>query len=203
MTKLSTPFKLAVLIEKNTLKPIVRNTTRWTSCYNMLTRFFQIKDFIDQNDVVLVEFLPSLIDILQLQEVMFSLQPLNELTIYLQNETLNLANARKCFDSVLIKHPDFEHYFSKNSVFFYTPDFDAAVIKIIKGEEDKLSYLEKMPIERGRVHFFTCVDKENSFIPTVAKHSQYINLKFIPPTSNLVVRLLTLLVEYIVQEEKV
>ncbi|KAF7697635.1 hypothetical protein CDIK_1536 [Cucumispora dikerogammari] len=193
MTKLSTPLKLAVLREKTTLKPIVRNTTRWTSCYNMLTRFFQIKDFIDQNEVVLVELLPSPIDILQLQEVMISLQPLNELTIYLQNESLNLAYARKCFDSVLTKHPDFEHYISKTSVFFYTPDFDAAVIKIINGEEDKLSYLEKMLIEKVLVQFFsTCVDKKNSFIPSVVKHSQYINLKFIPPTSNLVKRLFSL-----------
>ncbi|KAF7690788.1 hypothetical protein CDIK_2631 [Cucumispora dikerogammari] len=160
MTKLSTPLKLAVLREKTTLKPIVRNTTRRTSCYNMLTRLFQIKDFIDQNDVVLVDFLSSPIDILQLQEVMISLQSSNELIIYLQNESLNLANARECFDRVLIKNPDFEHYFSKTSVFFNTPDFDAAVIKIINGEEDKLSYLEKMLIEKAKAQFFsTCVDK--------------------------------------------
>ncbi|KAF7694732.1 hypothetical protein CDIK_1986 [Cucumispora dikerogammari] len=140
----------------------------------MLTIFFQIKDFIDQNDVVLVGLLPSPIDILQLKEVMISLQPLNELTIYLQNDSLNLADAKKCFDSVLIKHSDFEHYLFKTSVFFHTPDFDAAVIKIINSEEDKLSYLEEMLIEKGKVQFFsTCVDKENSFIPTVAKNSQY------------------------------
>ena len=91
---------------------------------------------------------------------------------------------------MLIKHPDFKHYLSKTSVFFHTSDFDAAVIKIINSEEDKLSYLEKRLIEKGKVQFFSiCVDKENSFILTVAKHSQYINLKFIPPTSNLVERL--------------
>ncbi|KAF7685211.1 hypothetical protein CDIK_4040 [Cucumispora dikerogammari] len=193
MTMLFTPLNLEALREKTTLKPIVRSTAKWTSCYNMLTRFLQIKDFIDQNDVVLVEFLPSSTDIFQLQEVMISLQPLNELTIYLQNESLNLADAKKCFDSVLIKHSGFEHYLSKTSVFFNAPDFDAAVIKIINGEEDKLSYLKKMLIEKGKVQFFSiCVNKENSFIPTVAKHPQYINLKFIPPTSNLVERLFSL-----------
>ncbi|KAF7691518.1 hypothetical protein CDIK_2543 [Cucumispora dikerogammari] len=56
MIKISTPKKSAVLRKKTDLKPVTKNTTRWSSIFDMLERFIRIWEFIDVEDSDLVYF---------------------------------------------------------------------------------------------------------------------------------------------------
>ena len=47
------------LRKKTDLEPVKRNVTRWSSTYEMLKRFFEIKGFIDDEDPYLACNLPS------------------------------------------------------------------------------------------------------------------------------------------------
>jgi hypothetical protein len=47
------------LRKKTNLEPVKRNVTRWSSTYEMVKRFFEIKTFIDDEDADLACNLPS------------------------------------------------------------------------------------------------------------------------------------------------
>ncbi len=47
------------LRKKTDLEPVQRNVTRWSSTFEMVKRFFEIKAFIDDEDSALACNLPS------------------------------------------------------------------------------------------------------------------------------------------------
>ena len=94
MVKLSAPLKLAKLRKETDLRPIIRNTRRVSSCFEMINRFFLIKDKFDISDPDLAELMPNHVQLLQLQDLKQELCFLNELTVYLQKSSLNLDDVR-------------------------------------------------------------------------------------------------------------
>ena len=59
---------------KTKLSAVLRNDTRWSSTFQMLERFFEIKDFIDTSDRALAVNLSSGLEVVTLQEVMKDLE---------------------------------------------------------------------------------------------------------------------------------
>ena len=59
MLKLSNVKKSAELRRKTTLRPIIRNVTRWSSTYEMVTRYTELKPFLDTNDIDMIPLLLS------------------------------------------------------------------------------------------------------------------------------------------------
>lgn len=67
MKKLKT-IKYAALLEKKTeLRPVSRNVTRWSSTYNMLKRYFEIKDYLPSEIPEIADLIPSHRETLNLQ----------------------------------------------------------------------------------------------------------------------------------------
>lgn len=199
MIKLSTPIKSAKLKKLIHLRPITRNVTRWSSCFEMIERFFEILEFIDISDLDLAGLMPSHIQILQLHEIRKELKLLNELTIYLQLNSINLSDVRKCFDRLCLKHPQMEKYLGVNSNIIHSPKFDSGVIKVLDNKENELDQEEKLNLNKLYNMELNYNEElkptENPYIfsrPLQCNLSKYINLNFILPTSNIVERLFSL-----------
>ena len=59
MLKLSNVKKSAELRRKTTLRPIIRNVTRWSLTYEMVTRYTELKPFLDTDDTDMIPLLLS------------------------------------------------------------------------------------------------------------------------------------------------
>ena len=199
MIKISTPLKLAKLRTLTSLKPITRNSTRWSSCFQMIDRFFTIKDYLDIVDTDIAELMPNQIQIIQLQNLMNELRLLNELTIYLQKSHINLADVRKCFDKVTLKHQKMKKFLDVNAPIVHSPKFDTAVIKVLNENEETLDDEERefisSLIQNPNNRSVSTEFSTNPFIVSSTRNlktSEYMNLNFIPATSNMVERLFSL-----------
>jgi hypothetical protein len=59
MKKLNTLKERGKLRKKNQSFPILYNATRWSGKFNMIKRYFDLKNFLDATDVEIVEFIPT------------------------------------------------------------------------------------------------------------------------------------------------
>jgi hypothetical protein len=84
MRKLSTIKKAAKLRKLTHLMPITRNTTRWTSTFKMVERYFNIKEFVDANDPDLATLLPSPMHDMALQDLFQNMKDFHSVTMKLQ-----------------------------------------------------------------------------------------------------------------------
>jgi len=200
MIKLSTPLKMAKLRLRTPLRPISKNLTRWSSCFNMLERFFEIQEYLDITDPDLALLMPNCVQILQIKTVMNELNLLNQLTVYLQSPSLTLLDARNCFDRVITTHPAMKQYLGSDAKIVHSPVFENSVVKVLNDKENDLTVEERLSLKK--------LEKNESTIPailsfdrnpyicgastTINNPSKYIDLTFIPPTSNIVERLFSL-----------
>lgn len=200
MIKLSTPLKMAKLKLRTALRPISRNVTRWSSCFNMLERFFEIQEYLDITDPDLAFLMPNCVQILQLKNVMVELTLLNQLAVFLQSPSLTLLEARNCFDKVMINHPPMKQYLGSEAKIVHSPVFESSIIKVLNDRESELTVEEKIcliKLENNELRSFSTVTFDSNPYICVASNaintpSKYINLNFIPPTSNIVERLFSL-----------
>lgn len=199
MKKLSTPLKLAQLRKFTTLKPIRRNITRWGSCFEMIKRYLELKDYIDMADPELAELMPSPIQVLNLNELFKEMEPLHELSVYLQTSTLNISTVRNCFNKVIEKHQTMNKYLKIDASITHSPLFEKSLVMIMSGQEDHMSEDEKSVVQNlllgNQENNIVTIATLNPFINSnseLMSKSKYINLNFIQPTSNVVERLFSL-----------
>jgi hypothetical protein len=183
---------------KTKLSAVPRNDTRWSSTFQMLKRFFEIKDFIDASDRALAVNLPSGLEVVTLQEVMKDLEEFEVATKLLQDSKRTLLEVRGIFDSLLEKYPDMGYYISSDSTFVHSLEFENGLVKVLQ-QSDDLSLAEKRLLEP-----FLQTNEPTTISPT--NHTslsvqglnrikrrkvvaEYVSLEHIPPTSNIVERL--------------
>lgn len=204
MVTLSTIKQAGKLRLKTKLEPVKRNATRWSSTYDMLKRFFQLLEFIDIEDIQLASLIPSGRDMLALRNLMKDLQEFESTTKLLQNSDCNLSEVRGIFDAICLIYPDMEFYLDKNAQIVHTPDFENGIVKLIDGNDSGLEMEEEEILELFlNVDYMESQLKENEQMEqsiaqkalnlkrqrTVVSCSSYYDLRFIPPTSNVVERL--------------
>ena len=107
---------------------------------------------------------------------------------------------RFLFDEIVKEFPGFESHCGARSDFVHSPDFEAAIIKTIDDSENDLSDNEKEAVILLKLPYPNPATDTNSettidFATTLLKKreiekagSQYKNVNFIMPTSNLVGR---------------
>jgi hypothetical protein len=207
MKKLSN-LKAAGRLRKHTLlTPIRRNATRWSSTYQMLKRWHQIRDHVLKiaPDVEgLAELIPSAQDDIQLNTIMEQLQDFEDVTKLLQTRSgINLDDVRGLFDELMLKYPETSQYLSPDASIIHDPDFEEAIRKIIRGEVASLTDTEKEAVECFKLFPNANVPgapspEPQSFAERALKKRKrqqaedgtaYQSLKWVPPTSNEVERL--------------
>ncbi|KAH9123596.1 hypothetical protein AeMF1_005451 [Aphanomyces euteiches] len=184
------------------LAPVRRNMTRWSSTFNMVSRFLELLPALDQMESI-NEFMLSRAQVQRVKALFQHLEEFETVTKKLHSDGIDIADARTLFDGTLAKYPSMAHLDSDNAIVRY-PDFDAAVIHVLNGEKNFLTAGQALCIERflkptsedNDRDEGTC--REMNFAEQLlsAKRrkmnsvtSKYVNLCFVLPTSNIVERL--------------
>lgn len=214
MKKLTTLKQAAKLRTRTTLRPVSRNATRWSSTFEMILRYFRIKDFIDTADRELANLVPSSLEILALEELMTHLKKFQSVTLKLQEEAITLHDVRILFDKLVIDYPAMETHLSSTANIVQSPSFESGVVKIIAGMEDTLDIFEKLhlrsyllPASEDSLAVVTpetlsYAESTLNKAKSSKSDSLYQNLEFIPPTSNMVERLFSTAKSIITDDRK-
>jgi hypothetical protein len=200
----------AALEEKGAKKlPILRNSTRWSSTYQMLERYFDLLQYMDMSDQELMVLIP-LEQSDNLRALLGKLDVLNDVTIALQANDLTLLEAMDYFKETLNQYPNegLEEHLSPDGRLVKNKVFEAAVYKVLNNEEEKLTDEEKKElkdfenddviiIENPNEHPQGRSSSSRSIVGEVKRRkirnrSKYINLKIVCPTSNCVERFFSL-----------
>jgi hypothetical protein len=187
------------LRKKTHLEPVKRNVTRWSSTFEMVTRFFELRPYIEESDPELAQYLPSSVQVLTLQKLLESLKKMEAVTKKLQGETCTLSDVRAIFDAVILAFPNMAHHLAADAKIVHSPDFENAVVKIQEGQSHSLTDLEK-----AAASVFSVQNNSESplaesldFVSMALKvrnkkkkvQQEFVNLGFVSPTSNVVERL--------------
>jgi hypothetical protein len=137
MVRLQTLKNSNRLRQYTDLRPIIRCKTRWSGSYFMLSRFFQIKDYVKEicKDDELLDDLYSTMKIGEftiLESLLQKMTQLNSVMVKLQERNITLSVARKLFDHTLIHFPTMSSYLLIDSPIVHSPVFESALIKVCK-----------------------------------------------------------------------
>ena len=125
MGKLKNVKVAAKLRKKTNLKPIQQNVTRWTSSFDMVNRYFELKLQLEifADDRSFVDLLLSPRENNDAEQLKGSAEKLLSVTKTLVS--LNLVDARILFNAVLNDYEDaeFVHYLQPDSPIIQNPQF--------------------------------------------------------------------------------
>ena len=117
-------------------------------------------------------------------------------TKLLQDSQRTLLEVRFIFDGLLHKYPDMQHYLASDSSFVHSPAFENGIVKVFSDECDELLSKEKLqltPFLSSNVPNLVSPTKPRSValqaLNNVKRRTvelQYVSLRHIPPTSNMV-----------------
>ena len=185
------------------LRPKVRNVTRWSSTFEMLARYSEIREHLSGLDSIEIDP-PSLspsenrnIDIL-----MKKLRPLESVTKALQSDATTMGDVRVLFTAVMDDFPETRSRLGSNATIVHCVNFENAKVKLQRGNFGALTMNEQESTStlRGDMHEQTMEynDENLSFAERALKRRkraddrtklQYMDSRFLIPTSNICERL--------------
>ncbi|ETP29559.1 hypothetical protein F442_21330 [Phytophthora nicotianae P10297] len=197
MRKLRTLNHSATLRKSTSLRPVVRQSTRWDSTYKMVKRFFAIKDFVDTSDNDLAELMPTRHEENKLRSLQDDFREFKSASKKLQSdENVTL------FD----RHPAVEGHLGAKASIVHSAVFEDACVQVLLGKEATLTEAQHEVLKAfdptGAIPAHDHDDDEESEdrdgfadrAPRTRKKQRvavrtYDGVRFIPPTSNAVERL--------------
>ncbi|GMF51762.1 unnamed protein product [Phytophthora fragariaefolia] len=192
----------------------------------MLTRYFELLPFVDAEDEELAELLPTAASNRRLRNLLGELRDVESVSKALQSTDANLLDVRVWFDGLIAAKSAYALYLgtypcylillvhllilikfyfiiAPGADFVHSPDFEAGLVRVLKGQAKRLTRMEKVALERFLASP-PAVDEENeekdeeasiSFVERLQKRRRleeyqpsYDLLASIPPTSNMVER---------------
>ncbi|ETP46085.1 hypothetical protein F442_07622 [Phytophthora nicotianae P10297] len=198
MRRLRTITQASKLRLKTSLRPKLRNETRWGSTFAMLDRYLVLREYISADDDELAEVMPSPAANRRLKALLVEMADVESISKKLQSIDLNLLDARDLLNGLLEIKPSLSHYLAPNSDIVHSPDFELGVVKVLGGQAKRLSRAERSALQSflRRSTTATCEEEEAAklgFADRILKRrkveaepSAYILLHAIPPTSNIV-----------------
>lgn len=202
-------LKLSGLLRDMThLRPIQRNITRWSSTADMVSRYLQLKHHLAhlESSHELIDHLPSVREANDLAVLDVTLSKLNSVTKALQRKSLDLGDVRTLFDEVIKLHPLMTKYLAVDAKIVHSPHFENAVVKILDGQQNKLSAAEAASVVKLKAQNCTkdeapveCTSSDD-FVEALLKRRKvekedpnlYMDCHFLLPTSNIVERFFSL-----------
>jgi len=134
MVKLRTLKNSALLRQHTPLKAKLRCKTRWTGAFQMVSRYFQIKDaiysIVDEGDFE--EYMLSIAEDRILSRLLEDMKKLWSVMKKLQDQTINLLDVRILFDRLIESFPSMSYYLAPNSNIVHSAVFESGVVKLLK-----------------------------------------------------------------------
>lgn len=131
------------------LRPKVRNITWWSSTYEMLRWYVQIRQVVaklesDEIDAMTL----SSSENCRVESLILQIEPLSSLTKALQHDSLTVCEDKVFFDAVIEKYPESTDCLSASAGIIHCPNFESALVKIQRGEVSALSLEEKFEVSK-------------------------------------------------------
>eukprot|EP00475_Leptophrys_vorax_P022823 TRINITY_DN3105_c0_g1_i1.p3 TRINITY_DN3105_c0_g1~~TRINITY_DN3105_c0_g1_i1.p3 ORF type:complete len:110 (-),score=38.87 TRINITY_DN3105_c0_g1_i1:754-1083(-) len=98
----------------------------------MVKSYFALEEFMDKDNEEVAHLFPRGRDKKLLDDLLRQLEKLNTVTLSLQSESKDLADARLLFDEVMEWFPS--EYLTENAGIIHDVVFEKAVVKAILGE---------------------------------------------------------------------
>ncbi|GMF28035.1 unnamed protein product [Phytophthora fragariaefolia] len=131
------------LRELTSLTPIKRNVTRWSSTHKMLQRFLQIEGSARQlDDIDAIRRA----DLDRIKSVMPALKDFKGIMTELQNKGQHIGVVHETFELMTEDYTELKDYLATDATISHNLQFEAAVVKIIRGEQEKLTSEEKVRV---------------------------------------------------------
>ena len=150
MKDLCTLKNRAKLRAKTNIAPERKNVTRWSSTYNMLTKYIKIEPFLQacKFDTDVVENFLSPVD-LQLLNAFINdkLKHVQSVTKLLQESGMDVYKTRGLFDFLIERIPELSRYLGTDANIVYSKEFEKAVVKIQGNDEEALTLSEARTVK--------------------------------------------------------
>ena len=111
---------------------VQENAMRWSSTYQMVSRFLKIQQHLSAI-VDLLAIFPTHIEMDILARAHVVMKKFDEVTVMLQKENISFLRVREIFDEVLQDFPSFESHLGSDADIVQNPVFEKAVVQISKG----------------------------------------------------------------------
>ena len=132
--KLSTLKQSSIPHGKCNLRPVLKNETSWSSIFSMLTRYFELKPFIDTKDPELPPYVFTPQKENQIENYLEDLKNSESVSKKLQNENTTMENASILFSGLLSKFsskcPNFTIYLQPDSNIALWSHFECGIVKV-------------------------------------------------------------------------
>ncbi|RHY69411.1 hypothetical protein DYB34_008694 [Aphanomyces astaci] len=140
MTKLRFTLPAARLRHVTPLRAITLSATRWSSTFNMLKRYIELKPFLlaiadDSIDVLRL----NVVEDREVTALLVTLEDLNSITLALQGDESSLLEVRQIFDTVIEDYPDAVGRLGPSARVVKNPCFESAIVKILHGTETTMT----------------------------------------------------------------
>jgi hypothetical protein len=187
-----------------TLQPICRNATRWSSAFAMIKRYRDIKVYVNATNFPdLVDIIPTPSAEATIEGMFPTFEKLQSITVALQSNDLRLSDARALHDAVIDIIPSSRTYLAPNAAILHTSAYQSAIVKVQNEQNDLLTREEEsylLDFKTTNVETDEEVEVINTDFASQLLRARkkgktitgYINLDWIPPTSNVVERLFSL-----------
>jgi hypothetical protein len=201
MKKLRTLKGAALLRKYSDKKAIIRNDTRWSSAYQMLSRYDEFSSFLSHHEFQeFNDLLLSPLELLQLRNLLKALLDFEKVTKKLQCASTTVAYSRRLFSALITKYPAYslESKRGHSADIICDPIFENTIVKIMENkpllhsEKTVVRHLMKQqPLGKSMAE----VDQDDILAIAAATEDEneikdeYGDLRYILPTSNHVERL--------------
>ncbi|KAE9044027.1 hypothetical protein PR003_g3169 [Phytophthora rubi] len=153
--------------QETKLRPVLRQTTRWSSAFNMLQRYFDLKDTINTMDDATAAFMPTRREENKLKGLLEELKAFESSSKKLQSaDGLSLLDVRDIFDALIVEHPGLEGYLGSDAAIIHHPEFEDACVTVLMGKANSLTQQQRtllLPFEAPATPAAVLEDKKLGF----------------------------------------
>ncbi|POM77766.1 Hypothetical protein PHPALM_4795, partial [Phytophthora palmivora] len=131
----------AKLRRKTHLHPVLNQDTRWSSTFDMVKRYFELKEFLcDDDDDEVVACMPTRREEKQLKAILVNLKMFESTSKKLESaDDVTLLDVRDLFDALIAQKPEVAHYLRADADIVKSPGFERACVNVLLGRESTLS----------------------------------------------------------------
>ncbi len=134
-------FLISAKLKKLTnLKLKSRNITRWSSTYEMMKRYVQLREFLpslEPDYIAALSLSPS--KNRRVDSFILQLKPLQSVNKLLQNNNNTVSDTCALFDAVIQKYSDTANRLSSSADIIRSPNFESVLVKIQRNNASALS----------------------------------------------------------------
>lgn len=144
MVKLRTLLIGARISRFTPLPPKLRNTARWSSIFEMISRYCELRDFLCLlNPSEINEISLTLVENRKVDDLFDNLKLFESVSKALQKDVSLLSDVRAIFDAVIGEHPSFSTRLSANASIVHCMLFESAVVQIQRRNASVLLWEER------------------------------------------------------------